>query len=52
MNPDTPYWSDAAVSSAEMMATYATMDNAFVIPEEHIVNWDQEAPLLKSVVNP
>lgn len=40
MNPDTPYWSDAAVSSAEMMATYATMDNAFVIPEEHIVNWD------------
>ncbi len=40
MNPETPYWSDAAISSAEMMSTYATMDNAFVIPEEHIVNWD------------
>lgn len=40
MDPETPYWSDAALSSAELTAQYSSMDNAFVIPEEHIVNWD------------
>lgn len=40
MNPETPYWSDAALSSAEMTDTYATLDNAFVIPDEYIVSWD------------
>lgn len=40
MDPETPYWSDAALSSAEMTETYASLDNAFVIPDEHVVNWD------------
>ena len=40
MNPETPYWSDAALSSAEMTDTYSTMDNAFVIPDDLIVSWD------------
>lgn len=40
MDPETPYWSDAALSSSEMTATYSTMDNAFVVPEEYLVSWD------------
>lgn len=40
MNPETPYWSDAALSSAEMLSTYSSMDNAFVIPGDMVVSWD------------
>lgn len=40
MDEETPYWSEAALSSSEMTDTYSTMDNAFVIPSEHVVNWD------------
>lgn len=40
MSEETPYWSEAALSSRDMTDTYSTMDNAFVIPSEHVVNWD------------
>lgn len=40
ISPETPYWPQAAFDSAEMTKQYSTMDNAFVIPEEHMVNWD------------
>lgn len=40
VSEETPYWSEAAVSSKEMSSAYSTLDNAFVIPEEYTISWD------------
>jgi putative aldouronate transport system substrate-binding protein len=36
----TPYFSEAALKSLEMVNTYSSFDNAFVIPDEYVTNWD------------
>lgn len=40
VSEETPYWSDAAITSSEMAQTYMTTDNAFVIPDEYTISWD------------
>lgn len=40
VSEETPYWSEAALSSAEMSKTYMATDNAFVIPDEYTISWD------------
>lgn len=40
VSEETPYWSDAAVTSSEMTQTYMSIDNAFVIPDEYTISWD------------
>ena len=36
----TPYYSDAALSSLEMVTKYSSFDNTFVMPDQYITNWD------------
>lgn len=40
ISPETPYFSQAALDSLEMSAKYATFDNAFVLPDDYVTNWD------------
>ena len=40
ISPDTPYFSDAAKSSLDMVNQYMSFDNAFVMPDEYSTNWD------------
>lgn len=39
-NPETPFFSEPAEKSLEMVSQYLTFDNAFVIPNDYITNWD------------
>ena len=39
-DPQTPFFSEAAEKSLQMVAEYLTFDNAFVIPSDYITNWD------------
>lgn len=40
LSPDTPYFSEAALSSLDMVSKHTTFDNAIVLPDEYITNWD------------
>lgn len=37
---ETPYYSEAALSSLEMGSEYISYDNSFVLPDEYVTNWD------------
>ncbi len=41
----TPYFSEAALKSLDMVKTYSSFDNAFVIPDEYATNWDASQAL-------
>lgn len=40
ISADTPYYSEAANSSLDMVNQYMSFDNAFVMPDEYSTNWD------------
>lgn len=40
IDPSTPYLTPIAQESYEMVAKYSTNDNAFLIPEEYVIEWD------------
>jgi ABC-type glycerol-3-phosphate transport system substrate-binding protein len=46
-DPSTPYLSEAANKSYEIVASMSTKDNAFVIPEELASKWDASNALYK-----
>lgn len=39
-SPETPYFSEAANKSLDMVNQYISFDNAFVMPDEYSTNWD------------
>ncbi len=39
-NPETPYYSPAALDSLEKINTYGTLDNKFVLPDEYVTYQD------------
>ncbi|RRD95150.1 extracellular solute-binding protein [Clostridiales bacterium COT073_COT-073] len=39
-NPQTPFFSEPAENSLNMVSKYLSFDNAFVIPGDYITNWD------------
>ena len=40
ISAETPYYSEAAKSSLDMVNQYMSFDNAFVMPDEYSTNWD------------
>lgn len=46
-NPETPFLSPAALESLELVQTYSTKDNAFVIPADQSAAWDAAIAIYK-----
>ncbi|MDF2961016.1 MAG: transporter substrate-binding protein [Paenibacillus sp.] len=40
VDPSTPYISEAAIKSMDLVSSFATKDNSFIIPEELATQWD------------
>lgn len=40
ISEETPYFSQAALDSLDMSSKYASFDNAFVLPDDFVTNWD------------
>lgn len=36
----TPYYSKPAIDALDMVNQYGSLDNAFVLPDEYVTNWD------------
>ncbi|MBO0587471.1 extracellular solute-binding protein [Sporosarcina sp. E16_8] len=47
LSPKTPLLGEAAAKSIEMVESYYSEDNAFVLPEEYIAQWDAMENLYK-----
>lgn len=39
-SPETPYFGEAAEESLKMTQEYSAFDNAFVLPDDFVTNWD------------